>query len=302
VRAARVMGSGDDTEVPEPLMPASLGVVVLALFASVGWGASDFGGGLASRHAPVAAVLFASQLGSLVIASPTLLVVAEPAMRLEDVALSAACGICGATGLGFLYRGLSVGRMGVVAPVAAVLTATIPVVFGFVTQGLPSTLGLAGIVVAGGSVVLVSRPAESVDAGPSGLVYALVAGTFFGLFTILASQLEDALIVTPIFLIRLASVVTVGTWIVIRRPALRMPRRLWPWLVGIGLLDMAATGLYLAAIAVGPLAIAAILASLYPVVTTILAVAVLRERVTPAHAAGILAAVVAVALIAGATA
>jgi len=72
--------------------------------------------------------------------------------------------------------------------------------------------------------------------------------------------------------------------------------------VGVGVMDMSATAVYLAAIAVGPLSIAAILASLYPVVTTILAALVLRERVTPVHAAGIAAAGIAVALIAGAPA
>jgi len=278
-----------------------MAVVVLGLLASLGWGIGDFGGGLTSRRAPVLGVLLGSQVASLVVGVPILLFVTEPAMRPLDVLLSLVGGLLGATGLALLYRGLSVGRMGVVAPVAAVLTATIPVVFGFATEGLPSILAIVGIAVAALSVVLVSRSPESPDGRPSGLAYALGAGTLFGLFTIDAAQLADELVLSPIILIRFASVLTVATWIIVRRRDWRVERQLWPALVGVGVMDMSATAAYLTAIAIGPLAIASILAALYPVVTTILAALLLRERVSPAHAAGILAAVAAVALIAGAS-
>ena len=285
---------------PELPVPPTLAVVGLSLLASIGWGISDFGGGLTSRRAPVLGVLLGSQAASLLVGVPILLAVHEPAMRSVDIVLSIAGGLLGSTGLAFLYRGLSVGRMGVVAPVAAVLTATIPVVFGFATEGVPSILAIVGIGSAAVSVVLVSRPSHATE-GPSGLGYALAAGTLFGLFTIVASGLDDALIVSPLIVIRVASIVVIGSWILLRRPGWRVPRTLWPALLGVGLMDMAATALYLMSIAIGPLAIASILASLYPVVTTLLAIAVLRERVTPAHAAGILAAGIAVALIAGAS-
>jgi drug/metabolite transporter (DMT)-like permease len=267
----------------------------------MGWGIGDFGGGITSRRAPVLGVLGGSQLASLAVGTPILFALHEPAMGPADVAISVLGGLFAATGLAFLYRGLAVGRMGVVAPVAAVLTAAIPVGFGFITQGIPSIFAIAGIVVAVASVVLVSRAPDDADARPSGLRYALAAGTLFGLFTIAASQLSDGLILSPILVIRLTSVTLVSTWVLVRKQPWRVPRNLWPAVVGVGVMDMAATGAYLTAIAIGPLSIAAIMASLYPVVTTILAALVLRERVTPSHAAGILAAGVAVVLIAGAT-
>jgi drug/metabolite transporter (DMT)-like permease len=287
---------------PEPLIPPALAVVVLGLLASAGWGVADFGGGLTSRSAPVLGVLLGSQVASLAIAVPILAVSSEPAMQPIDLAVSIGGGVLGAAGLALLYRGLSVGRMGVVAPIAAVITATLPVAYGFVTEGVPSILAIAGIGVAAASVVLVSRSPESADGGPSGLWYGVAAGTVFGLFTIGAAHLNDDLIISPVVVIRVASVLVVSAWILVRRQPWRVSRRLWPALLGVGVMDMSATAAYLAAIAVGPLAIAAILASLYPVVTTILAALVLRERVTPVHAAGILAAGVAVALIAGAPA
>jgi drug/metabolite transporter (DMT)-like permease len=296
------MGSRDDMRRPEALIPPSLLVVVLGLLASVGWGVADFGGGLSSRSAPVLGVLFWSQVASLVIALPILFASHDPAMRPLDVAISIAGGLMGAVGLSLLYRGLSVGRMGVVAPIAAVLTATLPVAFGFLTEGVPSGFAIVGIVCAALSVVLVSRVPDAGDGRPSGLRYGLAAGAMFGLFTTAATGLADDLIISPSVLIRVASISAIGAYLLVRLAPWRVPRRIWPALVAVGVIDMSATASYLSALDVGPIAIAAILASLYPVVTTILAAVVLRERVTSAHAVGILAAGAAVVLIAGATA
>jgi len=296
------MGKGDDMRMPDALIPPSLAVVILGLAASLGWGVSDFGGGLASRRAPVLGVLLWSQVASLSLGVPLLLLTPEPPMQPRDVLIAALGGTLGASGLALLYRGLSVGRMGVVAPVAAVITATMPVLFGFLTQGAPPALAIVGIGCAMASVVLVSRSPSAADGRPSGIWYAIGAGLVFGSFTISASFLGDGLIVTPVVVIRFASILTVATWILVRRQPWRVSRGLLPALLLIGVLDMSATASYLLAIAVGPLAIAAILASLYPVFTTVFAAAVLRERVTALHAVGIVAAAAAVVLIAGASA
>jgi drug/metabolite transporter (DMT)-like permease len=292
------MGSRDDMRVPDPLIPPALLVVVLGLLASLGWGLGDFGGGLTSRAAPVLGVLGGSQLASLLLGLVLLTVIDEPAMRPEDVLLSIGGGLCAAAGLAFLYRGLAIGRMGVVAPVAAVLTATLPVVFGFLTEGIPSQLAIVGIGFAVLSVILVSRAPDAGDGRPSGLHLALGAGTLFGLFSIQASFLSDDLILSPLLVIRVTSIACISVWVLARRQPWRVQRDRWPALVAVGVVDMGATAAYLGAIAIGPLSIAAILASLYPVVTVILAALVLRERVTPTHAAGIAAAGLAVALIA----
>jgi drug/metabolite transporter (DMT)-like permease len=287
---------------PDAFLPPAVAVVAFGLLASLGWGVADFGGGLSSRSAPVAGVLLWSQIASLAVGVPVLLAAGEPAMEPLALAISIAGGALGAVGLGLLYRGLSVGRMGVVAPVAAVLTATLPVVFGFATEGVPSTFAIAGIGCAVISVTLVSRAPAALDGRPSGIWYGVAAGITFAAFTISASGLGDGLVASPVVVIRLVSILAIASFIVVRRSAWRVPRRLWPLLVAVGVIDMSATAAYLTAIAAGPLAIAAILASLYPVITTILAAIVLRERITRVHAVGILAAGAAVVLIAGATA
>jgi drug/metabolite transporter (DMT)-like permease len=296
------MGSRDDMRVPDSPLPPALVVVGLGLLASLGWGVGDFGGGLTSRRAPVLGVLGGSQLASLLVGLVLLGVVHEPAMTPEHVAIAMAGGVFGSTGLGLLYRGLSSGRMGVVAPIAAVLTATLPVVFGFVTEGLPNEVAVFGIGFAVVSVILVSRAPDDGGGRPSGLALALGAGTLFGLFSITASFLPDELILSPLLVIRATSIAVITAWVLLRRQPWRVGTRLWPALVVVGTLDMAATAAYLGAMAIGPLSIAAIMASLYPVVTVVLAALVLRERITPVHAAGIAAAGVAVALIAGAPA
>ena len=154
---------------PEPLIPPAVAVIALGLLASIGWGLADFGGGLTSRRAPVLGVLLGSQIASIAVGLPILAAVSEPAMRPIDLAVSIAGGVLAAVGLSLLYRGLSVGRMGVVAPVAAVITATEPVVYGFATQGVPSALVIMGILAAIVSVVLVSRAPGAADGRPSGL-------------------------------------------------------------------------------------------------------------------------------------
>jgi drug/metabolite transporter (DMT)-like permease len=287
---------------PDALTPPSLAVVALGLLASLGWGISDFGGGLASRRAPVLGVLLWSQVASLALGVPLLLLTPEPPMQPQDFLIAALGGTLGASGLALLYRGLSIGRMGVVAPVAAVLTAAMPVLFGIVTQGPPPVLAIVGIGCAVAGVVLVSRSPSAPHGRPSGLWYGIGAGMFFGSFTLSAAFLGDGLIVTPVVIIRFASILTVAMWILLRRQSWRVSRGIIPALLVIGVVDMSATASYLLAIAVGPLAIAAILASLYPVFTTVLAAAVLRERVTAMHAVGIVAALAAVVLIAGASA
>jgi drug/metabolite transporter (DMT)-like permease len=219
-------------------------------------------------------------------------------MSAADLALSATAGALGACGLALLYRGLSVGRMGVVMPIAAVLTAALPVVFGVVTQGWPTVLALFGIGFAVIGVVLVSLSPGDTDGRPSGIWYGVVTGLVFGLFPVLMNGISDDLLVAPVVTVRIASIATAGAAILIGRQQWRVPPRLWPALLGIGLTDMLATAAYLAAIVVGPLAIAAVLTSLSNVVTVVLAALVLRERITPIHAVGIAAAGAAVMLIA----
>ena len=249
-----------------------------------------------SRRAPVFGVVLFSQLVGLLIAFSIALVRAEACPSGQDAALCIVAGILGGVGVTALYRALAVGRMGIVAPITGVLAALIPVVAGFVLQGVPAPMVLAGIGLAIVAVLLVSRVADE-GGGRAGLREALVAGFAIGLFGVVIAGLRDGNVFAALTAIRAVQAILVVSVIVIARAAWRPGRTLLPVIAVIGVLDMAGNGLYLLAVQSGALAVASVLSALYPVVTVILAAAVLRERVTRDHSVGIVFAVAAIALI-----
>lgn len=284
------------------MIPPTLGVVALGLTSSMTWGVSDFLGGVASRRAPLLGVLTIANVIGLVVAIPVAITRGEAALGIADVAWVTVSGALGAVGIACLYRGLAVGRMGVVAPVTGVLVAVIPVVAGIVLDGIPSPIVVGGIVLAIVSVAIVARVPGEVGELTSGLWWGVAAGTTLGVFTVTFSRVSDGLVFGPLALMKAIEVVAFAVVILVGRRAWRVPRSLWPTLLAVGLLDMAATAAYLAATQSGPLAIAGVLSALYPVATVILAAALLRERITRVHVFGIVGAGLAIALIAGGSA
>lgn len=214
----------------------------------------------------------------------------------SDLVVCAVAGLMGGTGITLLYRGLAIGRMGIVAPVTGVLAAVIPVVAGFVTEGIPTLPVIVGIVIAVVAVVLVSRVADE-SGGRAGLPEALAGGTAIGLFGVVIAQLGEGDVFADLGVIRLVQGVLVVAVIVAMRAAWRPTASILPALAVIGVLDTAGNGLYLVAVQTGQLAIASVLSAMYPVATVILAAAVLRERVTRDHVIGIVLAGIAIALI-----
>ena len=260
------------------------------------WGAGDFAGGLTSRRTPVYGVVLVSQLTGMAIAAGLAILRHEPSLTTPDIAWSVVGGILGGIGITALYRGLAVGRMGIVAPVTGVLAALIPVVAGIVLEGLPNRLVLAGIGLALIAVVLVSRVTDE-GGGRQGLGLALLAGTTIGLFGVVINQISDGHVFAPLAIVRASEAVLIVAIILVTRSAWRPTRNLLPVLLVIGVLDMAGNAGYIAAVQTGALAIASVVSGLYPVTTVILAAVFLHERVTRSHAVGIALASVAVALI-----
>src|SRR5437764_4484443 len=163
-------------------MEPGLAVAAFGLLSALSWGVADFSGGVASRRSPALGVVLVSQpLGGLV-ALALALARGEALPAAPDLFWAALAGISGPTALIFFYRGLASGRMGVVAPIAGVLGAAIPVLVGAVLQGLPAPAQLAGIVVGLVSVVLVTRVPEIASGRSAGVGLALIAGVGFGAF------------------------------------------------------------------------------------------------------------------------
>jgi drug/metabolite transporter (DMT)-like permease len=269
---------------------------VLGSAAAVAWGAGDFGGGLASRRAPVYGVVLVSQATGMLLSGAGAVALGETVPGPADILICFVAGILGAFGITMLYQGLAIGRMGIVAPVTGVLAAVIPVVAGFLTEGIPHPIVVIGIVIAVVAVVLVSRVAGETG-GRNGLREALIAGTSIGFFGVAIAQLSEGNVLSALTLIRLFQGVLVVVAVVVTRAVWRPTGSILPALVVIGLLDTLGNAFYLVAVQTGQLAIASVLSAMYPVMTIILASIVLREPITRGHTVGIVLAAIAIALI-----
>lgn len=269
---------------------------LLALASAVAFGAGDFLGGRASREVPPLRVAAIAQVASAIALVPLVIVIPAPSVTTADLAWGAGGGFFGLLGIFALYAALGAGPMGLVAPTTAVLSAVVPVGFGLATGEQPGMLALVGI-----GLGLVAVVAITASEGPGGrltpavLALSLVAGLGFAVFFIALAQTSVDAGMWPLVGARTVSVpiVLVAAAIRRRRSGGKLPREA----VGAGVLDMVANGLFLAAVQRGLLAIAAVLAALYPAATALLARAVLDERMSPTQLAGVGAALVAVILI-----
>jgi len=280
-------------------------VIVLALASAAAWGAGDFGGGMAGRRAPLLGVVIVTQIAGCGLAAILALLRHEPVPGPSDVALALLAGAIGVVGISSLYRGLATGRMGVVAPISGVLSAVVPVLAGIGLQGMPGPAALAGIGLALVAVVLVSSapsdsagPVQARIAGlPADVAIALVAGGSLGVLNVIVSRFTPGSVFAPLVLMRLTEVAIMVILIRASRRAWRMPRAVLPLGLLVGGLDMAGNGLFVLAAQAGRLDTAAILSSMYPVTTLILAAIILKERVVGVHALGVVAALVAIVLV-----
>ena len=274
--------------------------VLLALCSAATYGIGDFCGGMAARRVPATTVLLWSHvLGLALLLGATPLVSGSADGR--DLAFGALGGLAGAAGVGLLYKGLSVGPMSVVAPITALLSAAVPVLWGVVQGERPELNVAAGMVLALLAVVLVSaegggtfRPADA-----RGLVFALGAGLGFGLFFVSLSYTDDASGVWPLVAARATSVTLVGGLALAGRIPRSAPRGDARSLTATaGALDAAANVLYLLAIREGLLSVVSVLAALYPTGTVLLARLVLKEQFASLQRLGLALAVPAAILMA----
>lgn len=271
---------------------------LLALGSAMAFGSGDFMGGLASRSAPPLKVTAIAQVASAVALLPLLLLVPAAAVGASDVAWGAVGGLFGLLGILGLFSALGEGPMSVVAPTTAVVSAVVPIAFGLATGERPGSLTMAGI-----AVGLLAVFAVTLSDGPGGrptrrvVLLSLGAGLGFALFFIALAQTSAASGLWPLVGAR---GLTVPIILLMARaaPARGAVPSFGRWLAaGSGVLDMIANALFLSAAQRGLLAVAAVLAALYPAATVILARIVLKERMSPVQLAGVGAALVAIVLI-----
>ena len=277
-------------------MSHTFATVVFGLAASLFWGSGDFNGGLASRRSNASSVVIAAYAIGCVLLIALALLWTEPFPSPIDILWGALAGLAGATGLIAFYSALSIGRMGIAAPVSAILTASLPVLFSLFTAGLPTWLQLGGFILALIAIGLISRP-ERAKGRPEGLGLAMLAGCGFGCFFILISRVTPTSTFWPLAVARLTAVLFLLVVVLLRREPTLPKMKVAPFVILAGVLDAIGNAFFVLATHNGRLDIAAVLSSLYPAATVLLAAIVLRERVTRIQGIGILIALIAVPLI-----
>ena len=287
--------------------------IILGLLAALTYGTADFLGGYATKRSSVFSVVVLSQ-----IIGSTLILLALPffwdGYDGVSFAWGLASGVAGGIGVTFFYAALAAGRMSQIAPVTAVEAACVPVVYGLVSGERPGAGPLIGIALALVAVALVSSGAPEADdtkAGDDpraaadakrderrGLLLALGAGIGFGLFFVLLARAGSESGIWPLVGARVASISSVLLVALVARQALRPSPGSLPVIAGAGLFDVAANLSYLLASRVGLLSLVAVLTSMYPAMTVVLARVVLHERMHKTQIAGVGVAASAVTLIA----
>ncbi|HUY60870.1 MAG TPA: hypothetical protein VMW49_03240 [Candidatus Dormibacteraeota bacterium] len=287
----------------------SLAATVLGLAAALGYGASDVLAGMWSRRASFVAVALVAQVAALVVVLVAAAAVSRGAPAAGAVAWGAVSGIGAALGTLFLYRGLGRGRMGVVAPLSALGAAVLPAALGLALGERPPLTVLLGLACAVPAIGLVStEPRRPVDGRPvdpgrgrrgAGTLDGLAAGVGFALLFICLERAGHTAGLWPVAAGQVSSLVWLTGAIAVRGAGVRLSPTALAGSALAGALAALASICYDLATGPGRLAVAAVLTSLYPAITVILARLVFGERVGRVQAVGLGLAAAAVTLIVG---
>jgi drug/metabolite transporter (DMT)-like permease len=269
--------------------------IVLALSASVTWGVADFFGPLKGRRFGALRVLVYVQLGGLLVISA---MVAIRGKGPEDIGalLAIPAALSGTIGLYAYYRGIAVGAISIVAPIAGI-SAVVPVAVGIASGDHPSTWQWVGIAASLVGVFLASREPGRTGRVAAGVGLALLAAIGFGGYFPPMHAAGNADFWWAALIFRMTSTAMILSVVAVRRPSLGMPAVEVPILALIGTGDMLGNLLFAAASTSGLVSITSVLASLYPIVTVVLARVILKERVARSQETGIVLTLAGVALI-----
>lgn len=276
---------------------------LLAVASALLVGGADFLGGVLSRTVSAVRVAAVAQLAGLLLAIPAAALVDWERVTRGDAAWSVGSGVAVGLGLVVFYTAMTRGLISLVAPVTAVTGAIVPVVYGIASGERPGAPAAAGIVLALVAIVLVSlmpdgRPRRSEGLGA--LPLAVTAGGLFGLFYVCLARVDEDAGLWPVAISRGASAVALVGLALATTAGVGVARGVLPRIATIGALEVAAAVTLLLALQRGPVSVASVLASLYPVTTTFLAALLLHERLRGIQLAGVGLALVAVVLISSA--
>lgn len=275
--------------------------VIYGIVTALCWGTADFIGGYASRRAGAYGMTLGTVGCGLLLLIPVALIIPEAPVTCSGWLWSMGAGIFDAVGILLLYMAMTSGRLSLAAPVSALTSAALPVIFGMLTQGIPAPNIIAGLLLALVAVWLVSQNIEAERNSKttlSDLYLPLLSGVCLGMFLILMRIASLTAIVWPMIAVRCGGVAALLVLLMVPG-RLAQKSLILPWrpIILTSLLDVGGNSFYILAGQSGRLDVAAVLSSLFPGATVFLAWLMLKESLSRLQFAGILAALVAIVLL-----
>ncbi len=273
--------------------------VTYGISSAIFWGTGDFSAGFASKKSGVLSVILFSQFVGAVLLFTLALIISDPFPPWRHMMYGGLAGLVGILGLIALYAGLARGRMGIVAPLSAVVTALIPIGVAFFKEGLPAASKLFGLVLALFSVWLLSySKREYGNYRFSELTLPLLAGLGFGLFFVLIDSASQESVLWPLVGTRCMSLPLVLILFLLKSDTRLPPKNQLPLIAMAGVFDVFGNLFFALATHIGRLDISATLSSLYPAATVFLAWVIIKEKLLSQQWAGVGVALLALVLIA----
>ena len=278
----------------------SLLSILFGLGAAFGWGAADFTGGLASRKTGAYRAVFYGEVIGIVILLFIVMIAGEPLPNIRVWMLAMLAGALGTTGLMLLYHSMTLGLMSIATPVSALLAAALPILVGGFKEGLPQGMTFIGFAFALLAVWMISQGEGGVTnilAHLSDLKLPLLAGIGFGsYFVVMHEATRTGATIWPMVASRSGGIILVILYMFITRASWKVHPAAWPMITFNGLLDICGNSFFILAGQAGRLDVAAVLSSLYPGATVMLAWIFLKERLTRNQWIGIVSALIAILL------
>jgi len=268
-----------------------------SLGAAACWGSADFSGGMGAKGSNAFGVVVIAHAVGLLSMVTLAIITGEPIPSHAALWWGAAAGFGGGLGLVSLYRALAIGQMGINAPVAAVITGALPVLFGIWKEGVPAPIQFAGFALALVAIWLIALPSGKIGR-PKGLGLAVCAGVGFGIYLICSKQAATEAVFWPLVGARAASLAEMLIIVIASRQPWKPSSRLLPYMIFAGIFDSLGNMFFMYAVRHGRLDVATVLSSLYPAATVLLARMLLKERISALQTSGMIAALAAVPLIA----
>jgi uncharacterized membrane protein len=268
------------------------------LSSAVTWGAGDFTGGFATKRNNVHSVILVSQFVGGIFLVLLALCFREKISDFSGFLFGGLAGFSGVLGLVALYTGLARGRMGIVAPLSAIITAVLPVITGIVTEGLPTAPQLLGFGMALISIWFLSYSFSGTGVRSGEVYFPVLAGLGFGLFFIFIDRAIAESVLWPLVGARIASVGLMGLLLLIRNKSWIPAKGQIRFMVMAGIFDASGNAFFALATRLGRLDISAVLSSFYPGATILLAWVILKERLQWSQWFGVVIALLSLGLIA----